>query len=334
MSSFEEKIYRDDDVSLEPLKGKTVAIIGYGSQGRAQSLNIRDSGIKVVIGCGDPKFFPDWERAEADGHTVMSIEEAVQQADVVHVLLQDPAQPAAYRDHIHAHLRKGQTLSFCHGFAILYGTIQPPKDVDVTLFVPNGPGPVVRQKYLDGAGIYGCVCVEQDYSGNALKTELALAKAVGSTRAGTIEMSFQHETEGDNFEEQALYGGTIHLMREVYQIMADEGYPKSFAYAKAIRSIRSVIDDIDAVGIETYLSTHCSRTCEYAVRHSGPRVINREAIRQVFDETERGIFARNWLLEFSQGMPTLHRMRRERRDSDMEKTGRVWRETFAKEKDM
>lgn len=331
---FSEKIYRDDDVSLEPLKGKTVAIIGYGSQARAQSLNIRDSGIKVIVGCGDRKFFPDWERAEADGHTVMSIEEAVKQGDLIHVLLQDPAQPEAYKKHIHEHLREGQTLSFCHGFAILYGTIQPPKNVDVTLFVPNGPGPVVRQKYLDGSGIYGCVCVEQDYTGNALKTELALAKAAGSTRAGTIEMSFQHETEGDNFEEQVLYGGTIHLMREVYQLMADAGYPKSFAYAKAIRSIRSVIDDIDAVGIETYLSTHCSRTCEFAVRHSGPRVINREAIREVFNETERGIFARNWLVEFSHGMPTLHRMRRERKDSDMEQTGKLWRETFAKETDL
>lgn len=192
----------------------------------------------------------------------------------------------------------------------------------------------MRQKYLEGSGIYGCVCAEQDYTGKALETELALAKAAGSTRAGTIEMSFQHETEGDNFEEQVLYGGTIHLMREVYQLMADAGYPKSFAYAKAIRSIRSVIDDIDAVGIETYLSTHCSRTCEFAVRHSGPRVINKEAIREVFNETEKGIFARNWLVEFTHGMPMLNRLRRERKESDMEQTGKVWRETFAKETEL
>lgn len=331
MKNFEERIYLDKDVDINVLKNKTVAIIGYGSQGRAQSLNMKDSGLNVIIGCGDKNIFSDWDRAVADGHTVMTIEEAVQAADVVQVLLQDPATPEAYKKHIHAHLRKGQTLSFGHGFAVLYGTVIPPEFVNVTVFVPNGPGPVVRQKYQEGSGIYGCVCVEQDYTGNALEIVLAIAKATGSTRVGTIEMTFQHETEGDNFEEQVLYGGTIHLMREIYQIMADAGYPKSFAYAKAIRSIRSIIDDIDEVGIETYLTKHCSRTAEFAVRTVGPRVINREEIRKVFEETESGIFARNWLVEFSQGMPVLHRLRRDRKDSDMEKTGELWREIFGKE---
>ncbi|EGB14478.1 ketol-acid reductoisomerase [Pseudodesulfovibrio mercurii] len=331
MSDIEfEKIYRDEDVDLSVLDGKTVAIIGYGSQGRAQSMNMRESGVKIIVGAGDRTRHSSWDKAEADGFTVYSIEEAVDKADIVHILLQDPAQPSVYYESIHGHLKPGQTLSFAHGFAILYGTIKPPKDVDVVLFVPNGPGPVTRQKYKDGSGIWGCVSVDQDVSGHARETALAIAKAVGSTRVGVVDMTFQHETEGDNYEEQVLYGGTIHLMRTMYNIMVKNGYPRSFAYAKAIRSIRSIIDDIDAVGIEAYLTSRASRTCEFAVRHSGPRVINEKAMEEIFAETERGIFARNWLQEFSLGMPTLNRMRRTWAESDMEQTGTIWREKFGK----
>ncbi|WP_419175854.1 ketol-acid reductoisomerase [Desulfosediminicola sp.] len=325
-----EKIYRDEDVNLELLTDKVVAVIGYGSQGRAQSMNMRESGIKVIVGAGDRHRHSSWDKAEADGFEVYSIEEAVQKADVVHILLQDPAQPSVYYESIHAHLRPGQTLSFAHGFAVLYGTIKPPKDVDVVLFVPNGPGPVTRQKYKDGSGIWGCVAVDQNISGQAQETALAIAKAVGSTRVGVVVMTFQNETEGDNYEEQVLYGGTIHLMRTMYNIMVKNGYPRSFAYAKAIRSIRSIIDDIDEVGIEPYLTSRASRTCEFAVRHSGPRVINEEEMEKIFEETENGIFARNWLQEFSLGMPTLHRMRRTCAESDMEQTGEIWREKFGK----
>lgn len=331
MSTIEfEKIYRDEDVDMHVLEGKTVAVIGYGSQGRAQSMNMRESGVNIIVGAGDRTRHSSWDKAEADGFDVYSIEEAVQKADIVHILLQDPAQPAVYYESIHAHLRQGQTLSFAHGFAILYGTIRPPEDVDVILFVPNGPGPVTRQKYKDGSGIWGCVSVDQDVSGQAQETALAIAKAVGSTRVGAVAMTFQQETEGDNYEEQVLYGGTIHLMRTMYNIMVRNGYPRSFAYAKAIRSIRSIIDDIDEVGIETYLTSRASRTCEYAVRHSGPRVVNEEEMEKIFLETEKGDFAKNWLQEFTLGMPTLNRMRRTWADSDMEQTGKIWREKFGK----
>ncbi|SHO49669.1 ketol-acid reductoisomerase [Desulfopila aestuarii] len=325
-----EKIYRDEDVDMQILNGKVVAVIGYGSQGRAQSMNMRESGVQVIVGAGDRKRHSSWDKATADGFEVYTIEEAVKKADIVHILLQDPAQPPVYYESIHQHLRAGQTLSFAHGFAVLYGTIRPPEDIDVVLFVPNGPGPVTRQKYKDGSGIWGCVSVDQDVSGNALETALAIAKAVGSTRVGAVAMTFQHETEGDNYEEQVLYGGTIHLMRTMYNIMVKNGYPRSFAYAKAIRSIRSIIDDIDEVGIETYLTSRASRTCEFAVRHSGPRVINEEEMEKIFKETEAGIFARNWLQEFSLGMPTLNRMRRTWTESDMEQTGKIWREKFGK----
>jgi ketol-acid reductoisomerase len=157
-----------------------------------------------------------------------------------------------------------------------------------------------------------------------------VSKAVGSTRAGVVEMSFQHETEGDNFEEQILYGGAIALMKACFNTMVNNGYPPSFAYAKAIRSLRSVIDVMDEIGIEAYVSGGCSRTCEFAIRTRGPRVINEDEIRKIFAETERGEFARDWMQEFALGMPTLHRMRRTGADSAMEKTGKEWREKFGK----
>jgi len=188
----------------------------------------------------------------------------------------------------------------------------------------------VRAKYLKGEGVYGCVSVDHDATGDARAIVLAISKAVGSTRAGVVEMTFQHETEGDNFEEQILYGGAIHLMRACFEVMVKNGYPPSFAYAKAIRSLRSVIDVMDEKGIEEYLTKGCSRTCEFAVRSRGPRVINRAEIEKIFDETEKGIFARDWLQEWALGMPQLHRLRRTAAESEMEKTGATWRKEFGR----
>src|SRR6478609_3939838 len=298
-----EKIYRDADVDSSILKNKTLAVIGYGIQGKAQAANARDSGFKVVIGSRGPdEGSKSREQAKADGFEAYSIADAVKKADVLLIELADPVQPSIYKKDIGPNLRAGQTLCFCHGFSVLYGQIQPPKDVNTVLFVPNAPGVFVREKYKKGEGVYGCVAV----------------------------MSFQHETEGDNFEEQVLYGGAIQLMRLTYQIMVDNGYPKSFAYAKAIRSLRSVIDVMDEVGIEEYISRRSSRTCEYAIRTRGPRVVNEAEMRKIFAETERGEFAREWMQEFALGMPVLHRMRRTGGNSDMEQTGVQWREQFGK----
>lgn len=315
-----EKIYGDEDADLSILKGKTVSVIGYGSQGKAQASNMRDSGVNVIIGASNNRYYSGWGNAELDGFTVKTIEEATKLGDVVHVLLPDPAQPEIYKTSIHSNLRKNSALSFSHGFNILYGLIQPPPDVDVILFVPNAPGPLVRELYLKGSGVYGCISVDQDVSGKARQIALAIAKAVGSTRIGTIELSFREETEGDNFEEQILYGGTLHLMRAVFNVLIEHGYPPSFAYSKAIRSLRSIVDVIDEVGIEAYLR-QASRTCEYAVRTRGPRVINMEEIRRIYDETAEGLFAKEWLLEYSARMPVINRMRRAEKASAMETCG-------------
>jgi len=325
-----EKIYRDADADVFVLSGKTIAVIGYGIQGKVQAANCRDSGCRVIIGARPSAESPSLAQAKSDGFEAYSVAEATQKADVLLIELADPVQPEVYKEQIAPNLRAGQTLCFCHGFSVLYGQIQPPSDVNVVLFVPNAPGKFVREKYLKGEGIYGCISVEQDATGDAKKIVLAIAKAVGSTRAGVVELSFKHETEGDNFEEQILYGGAIHLMRMCFQVMVDNGYPPSFAYAKAIRSLRSVLDVMDENGIEDYLTGRCSRTCEFAVRTRGPRVINEDEIRKIFAETDKGIFARDWMQEWSLGMPTLQSMRRTAANSTMEQTGKSWRREFGK----
>lgn len=325
-----EKIYRDADVDLSVLKGKTVAVIGYGIQGKVQAANARDSGCTVIVGTRPPEESGSRKQATADGFPAYSFAEATRKADILLVELADPAQPGIYKSDIAPNLRAEQTLCFCHGFNVLYGAIRPPADVNTVLFVPNAPGAFVRAKYLKGEGVYGCVSVDQDATGNAREIVLAIAKAVGSTRAGVVELSFQHETEGDNFEEEILYGGAIQLMRSCFQVMVDNGYSPSFAYAKAVRSLRSVLDVMDENGIENYLTTRCSRTCEFAVRTRGPRVINEDAIREIFKETERGAFARDWMQEWALDTPQLHRMRRTAAESLMEKTGEAWRKDFGK----
>lgn len=329
IDTFVQKVYRDEDVDLSILDGKTIAILGYGIQGKPQALCMRDSGLNVIIGAGDKEHFPDHHRAREDDFEVFPIEEATERSDVVHMLIADPAQPEVYRNQIHDQLREGQTLSFAHGFNVLYGGIEPPEFVDVVLYVPNSPGHLVREKYLHGSGIYGAIAVEQDFSGHAKEIILSLAKGCGSTRVGVIEVDFQQETEGDNFEEQVLYGGTIHLMQAVFNAMVENGYPPYFAYAKAIRSLRTVIDVMDDVGIEEYISRRSSRTAEFAIRWTGPRVINVDEIRKILGETERGEFARDWMQEWLLGMPTLHRGRRSGARSLMERIGKGWRDLFS-----
>ena len=319
------QVYRDEDVSLECVADKVIAVLGYGIQGRAWAMNLRDSGLKVVVGDESRTH----KNAEDDGWDVKTFADATCEADIICVLVADPAQPVVYDESIHQNLSAGNSLVFAHGFNVLYGLIKAPSEVNVGLFVPNGPGHLVRDKYLAGSGIYGAVAVEQDSTGNALEVVLGVAKGLGSTRVGVVEVDFSSETEGDNFEEQVLYGGTIALMRATFEVMVANGYPPNFAYAKAIRSLRSVVDVMDEVGIEEYISRRSSRTCEYAIRMTGPRVINRAEIERVFEETSRGEFAANWMTEWQRGMMRLHRMRRTGAASEMERVGTTWRALFS-----
>jgi ketol-acid reductoisomerase len=291
---------------------------------------MRDSGLNVIVGAGDRHRYSNWNVAEADGFTVMSIAQAVAAADIVHVLLPDPAQPSVYWESIRGNHSAGKKLSFDSGFNVLYGAIKPPNDVNVVLYVPNSPGHLVREKYLEGSGVYGAVAVDQDVTGDAWEIVLGLARACGSTRVGVVAVDFEWETEGDNFEEQVLYGGTIALMRETFETLVAHGCAPHFAYAKAIRSLRSVVDVMDEVGIESYISSKSSRTCEFAVRTRGPRVINRDEVEFIYEETARGEFAAHWMQEWQLGMPRLHRMRRTGISSEMEKTGEQWRQLFGK----
>src|SRR3954452_18778860 len=277
-----EKIYRDADVDDSILKGKTIAVIGYGIQGKAQAANTRDSGFKVIVGCrGKDEGSESREQAQKDGFEAMSVADATKKSDILLIELADPVQPSVYKKDIGPHLRPGMTLCFCHGFSVLYGQITPPKDVNVVLYVPNAPGAFVRSKYQKGEGVYGCVSVDHDATGDAMKIVLAISKAVGSTRAGVVEMTFQHETEGDNFEEQILYGGAIALMRACFNVMVENGYSASFAYAKAIRSLRSVVDVMDEKGIEEYLTKVFSRSFKFSFRTRWPRLINRDEIERI-----------------------------------------------------
>lgn len=325
---MKNQVYRDAEVNLEVLKGKTVAVMGYGIQGGPQALCMRDSGVNVIVGAGPRDRFKGWDRAEKDGFTVMPFDQATKAADVIHMLLADPAQPEIYWRDIHDNLRPNSTLSFAHGFNVLYGVIRPPENVNVVLYVPNSPGHLVRQKFLEGSGIYGAIAVDRDVTGDALQIALALAKACGSTRVGVVEVDFESETEGDNFEEQILYGGTIALMRACFNTLVNHGYSPHFAYAKSIRSLRTVLDVMDEIGIEGYISTRSSRTCEFAVRMNGPRVIDDQEIEKIYEETARGEFAARWMQEWQLGMPHLHRMRRTGNQSAMEQTGREWRRLF------
>ncbi len=213
---------------------------------------------------------------------------------------------------------------------MLYGAIRPPDTVNTVLFVPNAPGAFVRQKYLKGEGVYGCVSVDHDATGNAREIVLAIAKAVGSTRAGVVELSFQHETEGDNFEEQILYGGAIQLMRLCFQVMVDNGYPPSFAYAKAVRSLRSVLDVMDENGIENYLTTPLQPHLRVRRPHARPAGHRRGGRPADLQGDEKGEFARDWMQEWALETPQLHRMRRTAAESLMEKTGAEWRRDFGR----
>jgi ketol-acid reductoisomerase (EC 1.1.1.86) len=303
------RVYTDSDASLEPLKNKTIAVIGYGIQGRAQAMNLRDSGLKVVVGLR--KGGKSWDLAVAERFEVYEVEEAVKRADVVLVLIPDMEQPKVWERQIGPFLKEGAVVDFAHGFNIHYGLIKPPRHVDVVMVAPKAPGKAVREEFLAGRGVPALVAVHQDYSGSALKYALALAKGIGATRAGVIETTFAEETETDLIGEQTvLVGGLMELIKRGFEVLVEMGYQPEVAYFEVLNEAKLIMDLIWQRGIYGMLNG-VSDTAKYGGLTVGPKVIDedvKDKMRQAALRVKSGDFAKEWVEEYSKGAPTLKRL--------------------------
>ncbi len=323
------KLYYEKDADLTALRGKTVAVLGYGIQGRAQALNLRDSGVSVVVGLRPTG--ESWDAAVKDGVEVAKVSDAVAAADVAMMLIPDEVQPEVYRKEVEPHLSKGRTLEFAHGFNIRYGTVTPPKDVDVIMVAPKAPGAAVRENFLRGSGVPALLAIHQDATGHARETGLALAKGLGSTKVGVIETTFTEETETDLFGEQAdLCGGMATLIRSSFEVLVAAGYQPEIAYFEVLHELKMIVDLVQAGGIE-HMWANVSNTAEYGGRTRGPKVIDdrvRRNMEALLKDIKSGAFAKDWRAEYEKGMPTLSRARTEERDAAIERVGRDVRKMF------
>ncbi|MCC7155970.1 MAG: ketol-acid reductoisomerase [Bryobacterales bacterium] len=329
------KRFYEKDGSLAPLQGKTVAIVGYGSQGHAHALNLRDSGVNVVVG-----LYPgskSWAKAEAAGLKVLTTSGAAQAADVIMILASDHIQGGLYNQDIAPHMGPGKTLMFAHGFNIHYGQIVPPPSVDVSMVAPKAPGHRVRELFTEGVGVPGLVAVHQNASGKALEQALAYALALGCLKAGVIETSFKEETESDLFGEQAvLCGGTAELIRAGFETLVEAGYAPEIAYFECLHELKLIVDLIQEGGL-AYMRYSVSDTAEYGDYTRGPRVVDastRARMKDILKEIQSGQFAREWINENKTGRGNFLKMREEARNQKVEVVGRELREmmTFLKKK--
>ena len=321
------KIYTDKDASLDPIKDKTIAVLGYGSQGHAWALNLRDSGLKVIVGL--EREGKSWEQAKKDGFNPVHTEEAVKNADIIVFLIPDMVQRTVYLEKVKPYLRAGNDLVFAHGFNIHYRLIEPPKDVDVYMIAPKGPGPLVREYFVKGGGVPALVAVHQDYSGMALQKALAIAKGIGATRAGVIETTFKEETETDLFGEQVdLVGGITQLMRYAFQVLVEAGYQPEIAYYETINEMKMIVDLIYEKGFLGMFKA-VSDTAKYGGLTSGKYVIDesvKKRMKEVLDRIRSGEFANQWIEEYGRGAPTIKQGLEELENSLEEKVGREVRE--------
>jgi ketol-acid reductoisomerase len=316
------KRYYEKDGSLENLKGRTVAIIGYGSQGHAHALNLRDSGADVIVG-----LYPgskSWQKAEAAGLKVMSTTDAAKAADTVMILVSDHIQGDLYEKDIAPHMTKGKTLMFAHGFSIHFGVIKPPADVDVSMIAPKAPGHRVRELFTEGVGVPALVAVHQDPSGKALQNALAYALALGCLKAGVIGTSFREETESDLFGEQSvLCGGASALIRAGFETLVEAGYDPEIAYFECLHELKLIVDLIYEGGL-SYMRFSVSDTAEYGDYTRGPRIVNeqtRAEMKKILSEIQSGEFARKWIEENKTGRKNFLAMREEARNQPIEKVG-------------
>ena len=319
------KIYYDKDANLEILKDKTVAIIGYGSQGHAHALNLRDSGIKVIIALQENS--KSREKALKDGFEVLTPEEATKKADIIMFLAPDTVQPQIYKEQVKPFLKEGQALAFAHGFNIHFKQIIPPEYVDVFMVAPKGPGHLVRRMYEEGKGVPALVAVYQDFTGKALEIALAYAKGIGSTRAGVIETTFKEETETDLFGEQAvLCGGVTALIKAGFETLIEAGYQPEVAYFECLHELKLIVDLIYEYGISG-MRYSISDTAKYGDVTRGERTYNlvKPLFKEFLREIQTGEFAREWILENIAGRPVYHAMLEKDANHPIEKVGKELR---------
>jgi ketol-acid reductoisomerase len=316
------KMYYEVDANLELLKGKVIAVMGYGSQGHAQAQNLKDSGLKVLIGLrpGSAR----WERAQAAGFEVMTVSEAAARADIIQILLPDETQSKVYQNEIKQHLTTGKALVFSHGFNIHFGQIVPPNDVDVFMVAPKSPGHLVRRTYTEGAGVPALIAVHQDASGKAKELALAYAKGIGSTKAGVLETTFGEETETDLFGEQAvLCGGTSELVKAGFDTLVEAGYQPEIAYFECLHELKLIVDLMYEGGL-SWMRYSVSDTAQYGDMSVGKRIVNedtRKEMKKVLAEIQNGTFAKNWLLENQANRPAFNATARREENHLIEKVG-------------
>ncbi len=320
------KMYYEKDGNLKVLQGKKVAIIGYGSQGHAQAQNLRDSGIEVIV--AELKGTPNYQLAKEHKFKPVTAGSASKQADIIQILAPDDAQAKLYQTEVKSNLTAGKTLVFSHGFNIHYGQIVPPKNVDVIMVAPKGPGHLVRREYEKGAGVPSLIAIFQDPSGKAKKTALAYAKGIGATRAGVIETTFEEETETDLFGEQTvLCGGVSELVKAGFDTLVDAGYQPEIAYFECLHELKLIVDLFYEGGI-SYMRYSVSDTAEYGDLAVGKKIITddtRKAMKKALEEIQNGKFAREWILENQAGRPMFNALRRKEKGHLIEKVGKELR---------
>lgn len=316
------KIYYQEDCNLSMLDGKTIAVIGYGSQGHAHALNLKESGCNVIVGLYEGS--KSWKRAEEQGLEVFTAAEAAKKADIIMILINDEKQAKMYNESIAPNLEEGNMLMFAHGFAIHFGQIIPPKNVDVTMIAPKGPGHTVRSQYQEGKGVPCLIAVQQDATGKAHDLGLAYALGIGGARAGVLETTFREETETDLFGEQAvLCGGVTALMKAGFEVLVEAGYEPESAYFECIHEMKLIVDLIAESGFAG-MRYSISNTAEYGDYITGSKIITEDtknAMRGVLKDIQQGVFARNWLLENQIGCTNFNATRRIESEHQLETVG-------------
>ncbi len=323
------KVYTSKDGSMAPLKGKTLAVIGYGSQGHAQAQNLRDSGVNVII--GQRKGSANYKLAIKHGFKPVSAAEAAQKADIIQILLPDEVQLKVYESEIQPHLKPGKALIFSHGFNIHFGIIKPPKDVDVLMVAPKGPGHLVRSEFVKGGGVPCLIAVKQNATGKAMQIALAHARGVGGLKAGAIETNFKDETETDLFGEQAvLCGGVAHLVKAGFETLTEAGYPEELAYFECMHELKLIVDLFYQGGL-SYMRYSVSNTAEYGDMVSGPRIVTdktKQEMKKILKEIQNGKFAKSFLGELQSGGKNFRAWEEKEKKHPVEVVGRRLRKNM------